>query len=100
MMLTGKAKQDFEDWYTARTPSAHALLLVHFYNKTELERYAWYIEWFDSIGIYLTIGRYGYQLNTDTISITRKTGETRQEATKQAIIHANELYNNRNNNQD
>lgn len=99
MILTGKAKQDFEYWYTARTHSAHTLMLVHFYNKKEIEQYAWYIEWFDSVGIYLTIGRYGYIINTKDISITRKTGDIRDEATKQAIIHANRHYNF-NNNQD
>lgn len=93
MILTGKAKQDFESWYTSISPSAHTVLLVHFYNKREIEQFAWYIEWLDSVGIYLTIGRYGYQLNADCLSITRKTGETRQEATEAAIIKANDIYN-------
>lgn len=105
MILTGKAKQDFEDWYTAKTQSAHSLLLVNFYNKKEVEQYAWYIEWFDSVGIYIDVfwsfGDFEFSIHTDnernSLSVLCN---SRQEATKQAIIHANELYNNRNNNQD
>lgn len=95
MILTGKAKYDFESW-VCRPDDPRYVQQMHIdlmYGKTKTELYAYYIEWFDSVGIYLTIGRYGYQLNTDCRSITKKTGETRQEATEAAIIKANELYN-------
>ena len=116
MTLTGKAKQDFEDWYTARTPSAHTLLLVHFYNKGEIEQFAWYIEWFDSVELFINIephigggacvffARVSYWLpnGIDTIihNVTNYNYDnilyfsTRQEATEAAIIKANEIYNN------
>ncbi len=98
MILTGKAKYDFESWVCRPDDPGHVqqMHIDLMYGKTKTELYAYYIEWLDSVGIYLTIGRYGYQLNTDGISISRKTGESRQEATESALIKANEFYNENN----
>lgn len=112
MALTGKAKEDFEIWYS-RTESdmAHNLQKELFYSKAYIERYSYYLEWLDSVGIYIHIKRFcqglefkeWYYIISDTrgvylnehLSDCRIKDDCRQEATKQAILKANEIYNER-----
>jgi len=90
MILTGKAKEDFGMW--------------HFENCNPFEYINWHllsdnlknqiiIEWFDSVDIYIEL----FKLNKFIWSINNlyeESGfETRQQATEQAIIKANEIYN-------
>lgn len=110
MILTGKAKDDFETGIIEilkqkyneeikNIPSA-----ISFINKgNDLIKYPHIIEWFDSIGVYievstsnLNIGQFDYTLRDDKRTLMEKSlkfFEDRNEATKQAIIHANQLYN-------
>ncbi|MGJ1516520.1 hypothetical protein ACR79N_16135 [Sphingobacterium siyangense] len=95
MILTGQAKRAFIDHHwQSKFKEEDYKEYENYLDKAELNHlYSDIIEWLDSVGIYLTIGRYGYILNTDDRSISRKTGETRKEATEAAIIKANEIYN-------
>lgn len=97
MLLTCKAKKDFESW-VCRPNDPQYVKEMHIdlmYGKSYIELYAYIIEFFHNKGLYITIGRYGYMINIDDAQYTRKTGEIRLETTKQAIIKANEIYNNR-----
>lgn len=87
MILTGKAKEGFENIYP----------LI---SRSEIYEHALIIEWFDSVGIYICIENhyrnFGYKIQDKgnvilydhTFAI-----HSRQEATKQAISKASEIYN-------
>lgn len=99
MILTGKAKEDFlkhegqpEIWYNLMQEfptMLHALI----------------IEWFDSVGSYVNVGGvsingildFGFDIqeNNTLNGIDGFSLNSRQEATEQAIIKANEIYNER-----
>lgn len=98
MILTGKANKDYEVWL--------------YENHTNYWRLAWgklpesaqmamIIEWLDSVGIYISLYHHpislgvSYNINIHERRIYGKVSGNRQEATKQAIIKANELYNGR-----
>lgn len=110
MLLTGKAKKNFLVWLYSE---------YDFTEKTFNELYPenlkeWFIiQWFDSIGIYIgSVGtineisnRTVYQSNIELIDNDRSYFylggfSSRSLSIQQAIIKANELYNQRNNNQD
>lgn len=95
MILTEKTKEDFLNWVGL---TEDMYLCSH--SKIEIEYMQ--IEWFDSVGIYITVDNHyklfnykiqyrgNIMLYDDFLAIN-----SRQEATKQAIIKANEIYNNR-----
>lgn len=98
MILTGKAKEDFLNQFWGQFP------------KDELLQNAYIIEWFDSVGIYIQPKRFTHCLEFQDwyFIITDKKGihlnnflenrikiDSRQQATEQAIIKANEIYNER-----
>ena len=99
-ILTGKAKDDFEKWYIKKDVSED-----EFYNIWEEWsslstscKNAFYIDFFDSIGIYITSdyfelnkGFYSEILN-ENFAIVKP---TRQEALTEAIKKANEIYNSK-----
>lgn len=109
MILTGKALKDFIKWLYKK----HNLQPYNCFNDVIL--HATIIEWFDSISIFIHIepniggGASVFYpeiiyRNKDFIDIHEKVENTkymptemyfdsRQEATKQAIIKANEIYN-------
>lgn len=109
MILTGKAKKDFFN-YVYELGLQELLIYDVSYN-------AMVIEWFDSVGIYINVSpRYiGHDLKYslgDFYAVINFKDSTptcsgfnynniddsiysRNEATKQAIIKANEIYNNR-----
>ena len=94
-IITNKAKEEFLKEYYKES-------FKNNWNLEELEyifnilpqtcQNALIIEWFDSIGIYINISvTYGFNWYINELG-----GEdynNRQEATKQAIIKANEIYN-------
>ena len=105
MILTGETKEDFERWLH----SNDVLIKEGIYDDTYLTdvfeelplnlQYASIIEWFDSVGIYITSdylelnkGFYSEILN-ENFEIVKP---TRQEALTEAIKKANEIYNNKN----
>ena len=93
MILNGKAKEDFKEWVFENYyfQDLNVLYPLHLVDTL-------IIEWFDSIGIYIGVYpnnmssylSFEMSINDDWI------GEelTRQEATQEAIIKANDLYNN------
>ena len=106
MILTGKAKEDFENYVLNENLRHDSEVLISIYNqetlfidykdvkKTLLN--ALIIEWFDSVGIYITSdyfelnkGFYSEILN-ENFAIVKP---TRQEALTEAIKKANEYYN-------
>lgn len=100
MILTGKAREDFYKWY-ANTDSKikYTLLISLFDGKSNIEKYAYYIEWFDSVGVYISIIK-GKNISRIYIESEYKNYpqednefETRQEATTEAIKKANKIYN-------
>lgn len=96
MILTGNTLENFTEW-----------LYKNQYSKkenefTRVELNALIIEFFDSVGIYIDteseeiyeyVGFYAY-VNNESLNEIFK---SRQEATEQAILKANEIYNERTN---
>ena len=105
-ILTGKAKKDFENYVLNKELGHDSEVLINVYNqetlfidykdvkKTLLN--ALIIEWFDSVGIYITSdyfelnkGFYSEILDSNFAIVK----PTRQEALTEAIKKANEIYN-------
>ncbi len=94
MILTGKAKDNFLDSNGKKEAWINIMLPIY--------QYALIIEWFDSVGIYINVFyKYIWRVEIrDSQSSLLSTldyavFDTRQEATKQAIIKANDIYNER-----
>lgn len=101
MILTGKAKEEFL--------ISNEIDEFIFCIQDKSHQYSDIIEWFDSVGIYITIEgvfdrmlgynrgfeAHIYQDGKQSVSLFNNDDvfESRQEATKQAIIKANEIYN-------
>lgn len=93
MILTGKAKEEFLNFYGTGE---------NYFKTTlqEIEQHANIIEWFDSVGIIIEI-EYSYLLsdkfycvvshNRDYVGTSYT--ESRKKAITQAITKANEIYN-------
>ena len=109
MLLTNKAKEDFENYVLNKNLGHDSEVLISVYNQETLFidykdvkkplLNALIIEWFDSVGIYITSdyfelnkGFYSEILN-ENFEIIKP---TRQEALAEAIKKANEIYNNKN----
>ena len=109
MILTGKAKEDFENYVLNKELGHDSEVLISVYNQEtlfinynnvkETLLNALIIEWFDSVGIIITSdyfelnkGFYSEILN-ENFEIIKP---TRQEALVEAIKKANEIYNNKN----
>lgn len=91
-LLTGKAIWDYSTWVHDKVCDLPALSG----DMYDIIQISLIIEWLDSIGVYLMIGRYGYTINIDNVgSWNRKVSGCRFIITKQAIIHANKIYNER-----
>ena len=104
MILTGETKLDFERWLH----SNDVLIKDGIYDDTYLTdvfdklplnlQYASIIEWFDSVGIYITSDY--FELNNGFYSEILDSNfeiikPTRQEALTEAIKKANEIYNSK-----
>lgn len=119
MILTGKAKKDFENGIIEILKQKYSEQIFNndaaldwIYNVNDLILFAHIIEWFDSVGIYIFINRWvaplreiewyfiitnksGVHLNSHVSKESRIELDSRNEATKQAIKKANEIYNER-----
>ena len=106
MILNGKAKHDFLNWITKGMSSfAHDMEIEFFNQKSEIEKNAIIIEWFDSMGIYINVGgvlmdclsdfSFDIQTNNTLNGIDNSGFNSRSEATKKAILKANEIYNSK-----
>ncbi|WP_276679708.1 hypothetical protein [Empedobacter brevis] len=99
MELTGKAKEDFlksngkkEAWINIMLPIYQQAIII---------------EWFDSVGIYIDAEFFRKNIKDEPQFVSSTTDEwnglqplriqfsSRQEATEQAIIKANQIYNER-----
>ena len=89
MILTGKALEDFLEWYDE---SGFFVDLEY-----DLVQYALIIEWLDSVGIYVSVIRkgngWGFNIDCKTENRTYGTLPYRRHTTKHAIMTANEIYN-------
>ncbi len=109
MILTGKAKEDFENYVLNKKLGHDSEVLISVYNQESLFiNYnnvketllnALIIEWFDSVGIIITSDY--FELNKGFYSEILESNfeiikPTRQEALAEAIKKANEIYNNKN----
>ena len=109
MILTGKAKEDFENYILNENLRHNSEVLISVYNQETLFidykdvkkplLNALIIEWFDSVGIYITSDY--FELNKGFYSEILESNfeiikPTRQEALTEAIKKANEIYNNKN----
>ena len=111
MKLTGKCKEDFEKWYLEEylkvkdddtnivfMPKSWAFI---FYKKKPSEQYGVYVDFFDSVGIYTSIEPLYDMQGTNRVCIYSLYLENnyylqcknRKEAREQAILKANEIYN-------
>jgi hypothetical protein len=89
MKLTGKCKEDFEKWYN----EIQKYNIGWFYRLQPEYQYGVLVDFFDSVGIDIMDGRYGFQIKTKEILLNEKTGDTRPKSRPAAIEKANELYN-------
>ena len=93
MILTGKAKLDFEKWLDKQNVAPYKVM---FYDIPIVVQIAYLIEWFDSVGIIITSDYFelnkGYysEILDSNFAIVKP---TRQEALTEAIKKANEYYN-------
>tara|TARA_B100001146_G_C16002290_1_gene357237 strand:+ start:44 stop:337 length:294 start_codon:yes stop_codon:yes gene_type:complete len=97
MELTGKCKEDFEEWmeYT------HLNRNTNFFNSgltPDSFRWGVLVDFFDSVDIYIVVGLFDH--NNWQFEILQDTTwkidfETRTEARKEAIKKANDIYNSK-----
>lgn len=102
MILTGRALEDFTKWNGDRQFD----MMLPFEYPIYLN--ALIIEWFDSIGIYISINYVSFydELRNDKgfeayvtnngLSVKFRSLKNRKAAAKQAIIKANDIYNETN----
>jgi hypothetical protein len=101
MTLTGKCKEDFDEWY--KNPLRHKVALYRSIKYWETfpdsMQYGVYVDWFDSVDTRVIISNYWdygeyFQVSVnDSIEVNEIS--TRQEARTAAIEKANEIYNER-----
>ena len=122
MILTEKAKEDFENYVLNKKLGHDSEVLISVYNQERLFiNYnnvketllnALIIEWFDSVGIYINTTYEEYEdIQVKNLPVKIKTWSvwikwinelllegfsSRQEALTEAIKKANEIYNNKN----
>ena len=122
MILTGKAKEDFENYVLNKNLGHDSEVLISVYNQEtlfinynnvkETLLNALIIEWFDSVGIYISVKRLctslkfrcwyfvitnedGDYLNKHGADESRINNDSRIEITIKAIKKANEIYNSK-----
>lgn len=93
-ILTDKAKEMFLEWYNEPE--------TYFYRLNKTCQNALIMEWFDSVGIYVNTQimqtpvshkvYFEYLISSDRTKVS-DFYTTRQEATTEALIKANEIYN-------
>jgi len=109
MILTGRAKEDFLQYYWNNYPGKVKFICkekdteLMFNSLYPIMKNALIIEWLDSVKLTITI-QFCIDRTFDSYLDLNETNEiqccqfgiNREEATKQAIIKANEIYNNLN----
>ena len=101
MELTGKAKDKFEEWFTKDVEGFENYdkhLLNKFYRVGFSMQYGVYVDFFDSVGLYIDkLCPDSFEINWgfDWYSDYSEVNRTRPEARTKAIEKANELLNER-----
>jgi hypothetical protein len=103
MMLTGKCKRPFLKWLKIRVNSIlHEIDNIEFWFNLQDESFkiTLIIEWFDSVGIYVNaeldyLHLVWFPTINNNWNFEEYEFETRQEAIKEAIKEANEIYNSK-----
>tara|TARA_R110000787_G_scaffold276483_1_gene385429 strand:- start:672 stop:980 length:309 start_codon:yes stop_codon:yes gene_type:complete len=102
MVLTGKCKEEFERWFAKKSKEDQYWYVG--YNKFELlpdsMQYGVYVDFFDSVGLFIEIANDNKEIKTFWLDINDKEIDdvelnSRPEARTTAIEKANELYNNK-----
>ena len=108
MILTGKAKEEFFNWLDNQGANGIDISnweFEKFHLLSNVSKNSLIIEWFDSVGIYISINYVDFydELRNNTgfeiyvtnkgLSVKFRIVSIRQEAIKQAIKKANEIYN-------
>lgn len=100
MILTGKSKEDFERWNNdiyGIVDTAHSNECIEFRHLNPELQHSVIIDWFDSVGIRITVSYWDYTSKWQDVILGLINGSyehnSRHEATKQAIIKANDIYN-------
>ena len=106
MILTGKAKEDFLEYYNNHSIK-YLLSWTDFDDLPLVVKNALIIEWLDSVGIYINTTYEEFEdIQVKKLPVLVKTWivwvneellidfNSRQEATDEAIKKANEIYNN------
>lgn len=95
MKLTGKAKEEFQSylWANVYTPNHWEEYNITFSELTPAMQWGVLVDFFDSVGIYLVDGKFGYRITTENENIIKKVSNTRAAARTAAIEKANEIYN-------
>ena len=101
MELTGQCKQDFDRWlYTVYFKEYYQYQMI-WQLMGESARNGVYLEWFDSVGIKIQVipTMFIDVWHSDLPSYTEclsENEESRNQATTEALIKANEIYNTKN----
>lgn len=96
MKLTGQAKIKFEEWFQNKSQT-HYRLVEWFDSLDSSMKYGVYVDFFDSVGIYIEVARanihtkYYYMINDS--SYKPNMYNTRPQAREKAIERANEILN-------
>jgi len=104
MILTGKAKEDFENWLSKSQSNdiwcncGMCWDITDFLSETALNSFI--IEWFDTVDIYITTTPFDFEITTlnskdDYKSYKNIIDFNRTEVQKISIEKANEIYNAR-----
>tara|TARA_R110000851_G_scaffold5048_3_gene21072 strand:+ start:461 stop:772 length:312 start_codon:yes stop_codon:yes gene_type:complete len=102
MELTGKCKEDFKN-YLLNDITDFSYKYNYFINLQDSMQYGVYVDFFDSVGIYVmdkhneVARRFYYDISTKPMSndITSECNLTRPQARAAAIEKANEIYNSK-----
>lgn len=102
MILTGKCKEDFEQWYKdIKNPNGYWYALVNFYGLVDSMKYGVYVDFFDNVNMCVNEVKTSFS-NTFVWHVSHTNSpwggkaKTRQEARAKAIEKANEIYNENN----
>ena len=107
MILTDKCKQDFEKWFINKYgfDKENQLMysLKEFYNLDFSMQYGVFVDFFDSVGIWLVVEEqfgdgkyYDWCINTKNNEWYHQTDfKTRGKAREKSLEKANEIHNNR-----
>ena len=105
-MLTGKCREDFNNWYRSKyytKSKMQGIKVKHINPITEVKgfellpismQYGVYVDFFDSVGLELVCFKYNNEFNSFVNGYEGESySSTRNEARQKAIEKANEIYN-------